>query len=105
LELGQIVLYRRDKTLVAHRIVRIEGDLPITQGDALPDEDPPLREADVLGRIIRIQRNGCLISPERSFRLRMCSAVLRRSDFCLRMALRVSRLMRQYGSKELSWSS
>jgi signal peptidase I len=105
LEPGQILLYRRSGRLVAHRIVRAEGDLLITRGDAVPNEDPPVREADVLGRLVRIQRRGCLTSPKRSFRLRVCSSILRRSDFCLRMALRAGRFMRQHGRKELSWSS
>jgi signal peptidase I len=102
---GQIVLARRQGGLVVHRIARIEGDWLVTRGDANADEDSPVAKSDVLGEVVSMMRHGRLVLPRQSLRLRMCSAILRRSDFCLRMALRVNRLMRQCGSKELSWSS
>jgi signal peptidase I len=105
LRAGQIVLARCQGRLVAHRIVRVDGDLLITRGDTLAEEDPPVREADVLGRIVCLLRNGRVIYPEPSFALGMCSAILRRSDFCLRMLLRAGRLLRRFERRELSWSS
>jgi signal peptidase len=102
---GQIVLYRRDGRLTAHRIVRIDGDRLITRGDALQYEDPPISAADVVGRVIYMVRNGRLIYPRQSFRLRVGSAILRRSVFCVWITLCLVRLMRRAGSRELSWSS
>ncbi len=101
---GMIALYRRTGTIVVHRIVRLDGDAVITQGDSLPDEDLPAKQVDVLGRVVRIERNGRLINPKLSPWWSMCSAILRRSTFCLRMTLRVGRRIRRFGSKELSWS-
>ena len=105
LEPAQIVLYRRMGRLVVHRIIRVEPDFLVTRGDAVSDEDSPIRKADVLGRVVRIQRRGRLLYPKRSRLLRTCSAIFRRSDFCLGMMLRVGRIVRQYRSKELSWSN
>jgi signal peptidase I len=104
LEPGQIMLYRRDGRLVAHRIIRADGDELTTRGDSLSDEDPPVRRADVMGKVVSLVHSGRVIYPRRSLRLRVWSAILRRSDLCLRMTLRVSRLIGVSGSKELSWS-
>lgn len=101
----QILLYRCDRRLIAHRIVRIDGDRLITRGDALQCEDPPVREADIVGQVICIVRNGRQINAKQSFRLRVGSAILRRSVFCLRITLCLGRLMRRAGTAELSWSS
>ena len=102
---GQLVLYRRDETLIAHRIVRIDGDLLVTAGDALLDEDPPVREAEIIGQVVSLLRNGHLISPRQSLPMRIGSSIVRRSDFCLRMMLRLGRLIGRIRTRELSWSS
>jgi len=105
LEPGEIVLYRREGKLRAHRIVSIDRDLLITKGDTLADHDPPVRKADVLGKVVSLIRNGRAIVPEQSASVRMCSAVLRRSDSCLRIMLRLRRLLRLLDDGGPSWLS
>jgi len=100
---GQVVLYRSGAALVAHRIVRTKGNLLVTRGDALQEEDPAVNEADILGKVVCILRNGRSIDSRPSFLARMCSAILRQSDFCLRMTLRAGLRARRHSGKELSW--
>lgn len=85
---GQVVLYRRGGKLVAHRVVRAENGLIVTRGDAISQNDPLIRGADIVGRVVAVVRNGRPADFEQSHWGRAFSAMLRRSDFCLRMALR-----------------
>lgn len=88
LQPGQIVLYRREGKLVAHRIVRNENGLVVTRGEALPQDDRPVQGVDIVGRVVGVVRNGRSADFEQSQWSRAFSSMLRRSDFCLRMALR-----------------
>lgn len=49
-EVGDIVVYQDSRSLVIHRIVSIDGDEIITQGDANNAADPPIREEDIKGK-------------------------------------------------------
>jgi len=102
---GQIALHRRYGSLVVHRIVRIEGNRIITRGDTLLEDDPAIPAVDVLGRVDSMVRSGRLLYHGQSFWQRAVSAILRRSDFCLRMLLRLRRLRRGSKGTDLSWSS
>ena len=64
--LGDIVLYRSQRGLIAHRVV---GTSPtqssvlsphnfFLRGDASLSSDQPVGEEQILGRVIRVQRNG-----------------------------------------------
>ncbi len=60
---GDIILFRRGARLVAHRVVRIaagEDGAPrfLTRGDAAAGPDLPACAADVLGRIVAVERKG-----------------------------------------------
>jgi len=59
---GQVVLTRRDGQFYAHRVVRElqQGGerLWVTRGDALVDDDPPVSEHEVLGRVKAIVRRA-----------------------------------------------
>ncbi len=58
LRAGDIVLYRRDECLVAHRVIEnshANGGALITRGDALRGNDLPVCAEDVLGRAILLQ--------------------------------------------------
>jgi signal peptidase len=105
LQSGQIVLSRRGGMLVAHRITCIRGHHVITRGDSLQHDDPPVRPSDIVGEVVSIVRNGCQVRPRQSFRQRFVSSVLRRSDFCMRMALRLGPRLRRTGRREISWAS
>lgn len=67
---NDVILYhfqnRLRQGVMAHRIVRIErtacGALQfILRGDGMAQCDAPVAEIDILGRVIAVERNGCLI--------------------------------------------
>jgi hypothetical protein len=59
---GDVVLFRRDAHLLVHRIVEKRGSLDTAQifskGDAHPTSDGVVHERELLGRVVRIYRNG-----------------------------------------------
>jgi hypothetical protein len=59
---GDVVLFRREHQLFVHRIVEKRGSLNATQlfskGDAHPTSDGAVQEQELLGRVMRIYRNG-----------------------------------------------
>jgi phage repressor protein C with HTH and peptisase S24 domain len=58
LHTGEIFLYRSERGLRAHRLVRIEGDQLIFRGDRAVDDDPPVTRDAVAGRVIAVERGG-----------------------------------------------
>jgi hypothetical protein len=59
---GDVVLFRRENHLFVHRIVEKRGSLNAAQlfskGDAHPTSDGVVQEQELLGRVMRIYRNG-----------------------------------------------
>ena len=94
LQPGQIVLYRRDAKLTAHRITSMAGDCLIARGDALPCCDPPVGAPEVVGRVVSIVRNGRSIHPEQLVWHRTLGWILRRSEVCARILLRLGGIVR-----------
>lgn len=87
---GEIILFRRDGGLVAHRVVSRTEDSLITQGDSLAAPDHPVLHADVLGRGVRLTRGNRSMQWSGSRRsswplTRWC---FRRFDLATRMWLR-----------------
>lgn len=66
---GDIVLYKRDRRLTVHRIVRNQSLQPkmavLTRGDAMPACDRPVSACDLLGRVNLILRGTERIVPRR----------------------------------------
>lgn len=87
LQPGQVVLYRREGRLVAHRITRVQGDLISTRGDSLPCDDPPIYTPDIIGQVISLIRDGRRVHLKRSVWKRAVSSTVRHSDFFLYMML------------------
>lgn len=48
-KVGDIVVYQSGKSLVVHRVVGIEGDMVITQGDANNAADEPFPKSEIKG--------------------------------------------------------
>lgn len=72
---GDIILYRFQKGLIAHRIVNIEerkncGLTFILRGDASPTYDAPVKLEQVLGKVVCLERDHHLIDPY-SLRVRL----------------------------------
>jgi hypothetical protein len=59
---GDIILYRAERGLIAHRVWRLKvgTDAPvfITRGDAATSCDAPVSASQVLGRVMCVERNG-----------------------------------------------
>jgi signal peptidase len=64
---GDIVLYRNEGGVVAHRVIRIERNngtpLFILRGDALGCSDESVAAQQVLGKVVCVERNGRSINP------------------------------------------
>jgi signal peptidase I len=84
----QVVLNGR---LVCHRLIRREGDLFVTQGDAAPHPDPPITEDQVLGRVTSVLRGGRLVNPTLTLPRRVAGNILRRSGFSARVLWQLRR--------------
>lgn len=100
-EQGNIVLYRRDGRLFAHRVLAApsrENGHVITQGDALPFEDAPVPISELLGKVAYIIRKGKLIVPEKTPALprRAIAGLIRRSDSAARVFVSVHRLRQSF---------
>lgn len=66
--LGDIVLYRTNSRLVAHRVIGIENEINdfVLRGDASLTCDASVKSEQILGKVISIERNGCSIDPYNS---------------------------------------
>lgn len=100
---GQIVMYGREGKLTAHRVMLVSHDHLVARGDSLSCCDPPVRAFEIVGQVTSISRAGRSISPEQSFWQRAASSILRRSDFCTRLALALNRRLRRSGDMQASW--
>lgn len=88
---GQIVLCYRNHGFVAHRLVAKCGDGFVTRGDSLPYEDRPFRDDEVLGEVVSILREGRPVDPSPAWWHSAGSWILRHSELCTRMLLRLRR--------------
>ena len=52
-EVGDIVVFQKDYTLVVHRIIKKEGNEIITKGDANNIEDSPITEEKIKGIVVK----------------------------------------------------
>jgi hypothetical protein len=60
---GDIVLVVRDGRFFVHRLIEKHESHWITRGDSLPQNDPPLAKAQVLGKVSLIHRKTGDIVP------------------------------------------
>ncbi len=63
-KLADIVLYRSERGLIAHRVVSSSQDARIfrLRGDASLSCDQPVEAEQILGRVVGVQRNGRSVS-------------------------------------------
>ena len=70
---GDIVLVMRDDRFFVHRLIERRQDqdrvLWITRGDAVPQNDPPVRASELLGSVVGIQRGDHSLVPSRRISL------------------------------------
>lgn len=88
---GDIVLFRRDGRLVAHRCVeRTIRECQVqwvTRGDSVEGSDDPVSSSEFLGKITTIERGLWKIDPHPSLLNRAVAWVLRRSALAVRVLL------------------
>jgi len=84
---GEIILFRRERRLFAHRIVRSGRFDILTRGDSMAAPDLPVDRDEVLGRIVSIIRNGKRFQPRTSLRVheRVVAGVVQHSDLAARV--------------------
>jgi Peptidase S24-like len=65
---GDVVLFLHEHRLFAHRAVgrNPDGSRILTRGDAMRREDPPVTEAELLGKVTVIWRAGKCSQPAKS---------------------------------------
>jgi hypothetical protein len=105
---GDVVLVARDGRFFVHRLIEKDNPHWITRGDSLPQSDPPLAEAQVLGRVSLIHRKtGDIVpKPRLSVLGRLLAWMVCRWDLFRNFALRIHSL-RSFlvapPSRRLSW--
>ena len=78
-QVGDIVLYRNENSVIAHRVIKIENKSSIhtdsqssvispqsffiLRGDARPACDDPINAEQILGKVVSVERNGRCINP------------------------------------------
>jgi hypothetical protein len=84
---GDVVLFRRDRRLFAHRVVKSETSDIVTRGDSMAKADAPIERDEVLGRVISIIRNGKSFRPRTTLRVheRVVAGAVQHSDFAARV--------------------
>lgn len=55
---GMILSFQRERGLITHRLVRVQGDHLYLKGDARHHLDPMIVIQDVVGQAVEIQRGG-----------------------------------------------
>ena len=108
IQVGEVVLVGRDGRLCAHRVVsRGENSRNphrhwITQGDAMPKPDPPVKEGELLGRVNYVIRAGkCVaVNLELSVAAKMTTKVVRRSFLAARALVYLNRAVPISGKSE-----
>ena len=79
IKVGDIVLYRNQNSVIAHRVVRIENksnihtdsqssvlstqSFFILRGDARPADDDPVDAEQILGKVVSFERKGRCMNP------------------------------------------
>jgi signal peptidase I len=104
LQPGTIVVFRQNERLVVHRLVRWvdsthggDGCL-VARGDARPRCDQPVKASEVIGCVESAVRNGRQVNLEQSIGQRVLASVLRRSQGCTEIYLRLASRMRRFGA-------
>jgi signal peptidase I len=95
---GDIILFQRDRRMFVHRVSGKFGcdrDLQIvTQGDGMPNPDPPVSCSQLLGKVSFVIRDGRCLQPATSprFPMRAVAALVRRSSSVARVLVEVHQM-------------
>jgi signal peptidase len=67
LQIGDLVVARRQGEFITHRLVRIGKNEYYTKGDRSRYLDPPLSKDNMIGRVIEIDRPGRIVDLQTSY--------------------------------------
>ena len=65
--LGDVVLTLAHRGLTAHRVIACKGETIVTRGDNTPEADAPVPLAQVLGKVVWVERGGERRPVEREY--------------------------------------
>jgi hypothetical protein len=94
IRVNDIILYRHENGVVAHRVINIEAPQSsalspqhffTVRGDAAINHDAPVSSEQILGKVVSIERNGRRIDPY-NFRVRLLYKA-RRFVACVKRSL------------------
>lgn len=106
---GDIVLVARGDRLFAHRVVDRGGTSNdpyiLTRGDRLLENDPPVFQSHLLGRVVSIERGGRPVRPRAWLERRdgLLGRLLRASDRSTMLFVRLTTLWRALSGEAVSW--
>jgi signal peptidase I len=86
---GQVILYRRDGGVVAHRVKARDGERLITRGDALGQDDLPVGIEEIVGVVVAATRRGRAVKLELTPARRVAAWTFCRSGLLTRVLLHV----------------
>jgi signal peptidase I len=95
IETGEIIFFSRDGRMYAHRVIRrvhADGEIKfITQGDRMQHPDPAVSAAEILGRVVMIERGQRRIAPPSHIgtAARALGTILRNSERATGLYLRL----------------
>jgi signal peptidase I len=102
---GDIVLVARNRRFFIHRLIEKNNSHWITRGDSIPQNDAPVAQVQVLGKVSTIHRKGRVIPPSQRLSplTRLLARMLCRWDSARNVALRIHSL--RQGEAEHKWCS
>jgi signal peptidase I len=94
MRVGEIALFVRYGRLFAHRAIAWSDTHLGTRGDGNPNPDPPVNQAEFLGKVDGVMRAGRMvrIDPKPSLLRRAVSGLARRSVAAARVLVRLHHL-------------
>lgn len=87
---GSVVLFERGGRLFAHRVVGNEAGALVTRGDALAHADAAIGDAELLGEVIAVERNGRARTPRATLLTRFAATLFQRSPLAGRLFARLA---------------
>ena len=61
---GDILVYKDQSRLIAHRFLKFNQDRIITRGDFSFQADKPFSSEELLGRVVHVERKGKAMNPK-----------------------------------------
>lgn len=87
---GSVVLFERGGRLFAHRVVGNGAGALVTRGDALAHADAAIGDAELLGEVITVERNGRARTPSATLLTRLAATLFQRSPLAGRLFARLA---------------